>query len=106
MIYLKWQYWYFCYLAPYFLIVLKTANLNEFDYFLGGVVLVSETTINIPERLQKMGQTVQDYKDAVVAHFKDMEVDVKDWNFNVEKTQEEYNVEVKIKLSIKPKHKQ
>ena len=67
---------------------------------------MSETTINIPEKLQQVSQTVQDYKEAVVAHFKDMEVDVKDWTFNVGKTEEEYTVEVKIKLSIKPKTKQ
>ena len=89
-----------------FLKRLKTTNLIELIYFLGGVVIVAETTINIPERLQQMGKTVQDYKDSVVAHFKDMDVDVKDWNFNVGKTEEEYTVEVKVKLSIKPKVKQ
>jgi hypothetical protein len=35
-----------------------------------------------------------------------MEVEIKDWNFNVGKTEEEYNVEVKVKLTIKPKKKQ
>lgn len=64
---------------------------------------MSETIVKIPERLQQVGQTVQDYKDAVVAHFKDMQVDVKDWSFNVGKTEEEYTVEVKVKLTIKPK---
>ena len=92
-------------LVPHFLKVSETTNLIEL-IFLGGVVIVSESTINIPERLQQMGKTVQDYRDAVVAHFKDMEVDVKDWNFNIGKTQEEYTVEVKVKLSIKPKIKQ
>ena len=92
-------------LIPHFLKVSETTNLIEL-IFLGGVVIVSESTINIPERLQQMGKTVQDYRDAVVAHFKDMEVDVKDWNFNIGKTQEEYTVEVKVKLSIKPKIKQ
>ncbi len=92
-------------LVPQFLKVSETTNLIEL-IFLGGVVIVSESTINIPERLQQMGKTVQDYRDAVVAHFKDMEVDVKDWNFNIGKTQEEYTVEVKVKLSIKPKIKQ
>ena len=62
--------------------------------------------VNITERLQKMGQTVQEYKDAVIAHFKDMQVDVKDWNFAVGKTEEEYTVEISVKLSIKPKTKQ
>ena len=92
-------------LIPHFLKVSETTNLIEL-IFLGGVVIVSESTINIPERLQQMGKTVQDYRDAVVAHFKDMGVDVKDWNFNIGKTQEEYTVEVKVKLSIKPKIKQ
>lgn len=73
---------------------------------MGGAFIVSETAINIPERLQQVGQIVQDYKEAVVAHFKDMQVDVKDWNFNVGKTEEEYTVEVKVKLTIRPKTKQ
>lgn len=62
--------------------------------------------VNITERLQKIGQTAQDYKDAVVAYFKDMEVDIKDWNFSVGKTENEYTVEVSVKLGIKPKAKQ
>jgi hypothetical protein len=57
------------------------------------------------ERLQKLGETINQYKDTVVSHFKDMEVDVKDWNFAVGKTEEEYTVEVKVKLGIKPKKK-
>jgi hypothetical protein len=64
---------------------------------------VPETSINITEKLQKIGQTAQEYKDAIVNQFKDMEVDVKDWNFSVGKADQEYTVEVNIKLSIKPK---
>jgi hypothetical protein len=64
---------------------------------------VPETSINITDRLQKIGQTAQEYKEAIVNQFKDMEVDVKDWNFSVGKADKEYNVEVNIKLSIKPK---
>ncbi len=67
---------------------------------------MSETEINITERLQKIGQTVQEYKDAVVSKFKDMEVDVKDWNFAVGKTEKEYTVEITVKLGIKPKAKE
>jgi hypothetical protein len=66
---------------------------------------MSESEINITERLQKIGQTIQDYKDTLVAHFKDMEVDVKDWNFAVGKTEKEYTVEISVKLGIKPKAK-
>jgi hypothetical protein len=62
-----------------------------------------ETQINITEKLQKIGQTAQDYKDAIVSQFKDMEVDVKDWNFSVGKMEKEYTVEVNLKLGIRPK---
>jgi hypothetical protein len=62
-----------------------------------------DTSINITEKLQKIGQTAQEYKDAIVNQFKDMEVDVKDWNFSVGKAEKEYNVEVTIKLAIRPK---
>ena len=62
-----------------------------------------ETSINITERLQKIGQTASEYKDAVVSQFKDMEVDVKDWNFSVGKSEKEYIVEVNLKLGIKSK---
>jgi hypothetical protein len=62
-----------------------------------------ETQINITEKLQKIGQTAQDYRDAIVSQFKDMEVEVKDWNFAVGKAEKEYTVEVKLKLGIKPK---
>jgi len=59
-----------------------------------------ETSINITEKLQKVGQTAQQYKDAIVEQFKDMEVDVKDWNFSVGKIEEEYIVELNLKLGI------
>lgn len=67
---------------------------------------MSESEVNITERLQKVGQTIQQYKDEVVKHFKDMEVNVKDWNFAVGKTENEYTVEISVKLGIKPKTKQ
>jgi hypothetical protein len=66
---------------------------------------MSESEVNITERLQKVGQTIQQYKDEVVKHFKDMEVEVKDWNFAVGKTEKEYTVEISVKLGIKPKAK-
>jgi hypothetical protein len=62
-----------------------------------------ETSVNITEKLQKIGQTAQDYKDAIVSQFKDMEVEIKDWNFSVGKAEKEYTVEVNLKLGIKPK---
>ncbi len=59
--------------------------------------------VNITEKLQKLGQTASDYKDAIVSQFKDMEVEVKDWNFAVGKMDKEYTVEVNLKLGIRSK---
>jgi len=64
---------------------------------------VPETSMNITDRLQKIGQTAQEYKDVIVNQFKDMEVEVKDWNFAVGKADKEYIVEVNVKLGIRPK---
>jgi hypothetical protein len=64
---------------------------------------VPETSVNITEKLQQIGQTAQDYKDAIVSQFKDMEVEVKDWNFSVGKMDKEYTVEVNLKLGIRSK---
>jgi len=64
---------------------------------------MSEKHIDVTERLQKIGQTVNEYKDAMISHFKDMDVEVKDWHFTVGKLEQEYIVEVNVKLGIKPK---
>jgi hypothetical protein len=66
---------------------------------------LSENPIKMTERLEKIGETVNQYKDTLVAAFKDMDVEVKDWNFAVGKVEKQYNVEVTVKLSIKPKAK-
>ena len=64
---------------------------------------MSEKHIDMTERLQQIGQTVNEYKDALTSHFKDMDVEVKDWHFTVGKLEKEYTVEVNVKLGIKPK---
>ena len=64
---------------------------------------MTEKGVDITEKLQKIGETVASYKDSLVAHFKDMDVEVKDWNFAVGKVEKEYNVEVTVKIAIKPK---
>jgi len=68
----------------------------------GGVNL-PEKSVDMTERLQKIGETVASYKDSLVSHFKDMDVEVKDWHFSVGKAEKEYNVQVTAKLAIKPK---
>ena len=57
-------------------------------------------------RLQDVGVKVGEFRDLVVNELKDMEVDVRNWNFAVGKTGEEYTVEVNLKLAIKPKKKE
>jgi hypothetical protein len=58
---------------------------------------------NITERLQKIGETVSEYKDSLMNHFQDMDVEVKNWNFAVGNVDKEYTVEINVKLLIKPK---
>jgi len=65
--------------------------------------VLSEKQINMTERLQKIGETVNQYKEALVSAFKDMDVEVKDWNFAVGKVEKQYNVDVSVKLTLKPK---
>ena len=62
-----------------------------------------ETSINITEKLQQIEKTAQDYKDAIDNQFKDLDVEVKDWNFSVGKAEKEYIVEVNLKLGIRSK---
>ncbi len=64
---------------------------------------MSEKNTDITERLQKIGDTVSDYKEKIVSMFKDMDVDVKDWHFAVGKADKEYVVEIDLKIGIKPK---
>ena len=64
---------------------------------------MSEDQMDLREQMQKIGDTVSEYKEKLVTTFKGMEVAVKDWNFSVGKMAEEYTVVVNVKLSVKPK---
>ncbi len=64
---------------------------------------MSDKHIDVNERLQKIGQTVSEYKDSVMNHFKDMDVEVKNCHFSVGRLGKEYTVEINVKLGIKPK---
>ncbi len=65
----------------------------------------SEKQVDVMEKIQKIGEQFNKYKDQVMATFKDMEVDIKDWNFAVAKADKEYNVEFTVKINVKPKKK-
>ena len=66
---------------------------------------LTEKSIDLIARLQKIDETVAGYKDALVSRFKDVDVEVKDWHFSVGKVEKEYDVDVTVKLVIKPKTK-
>jgi len=64
---------------------------------------LSEKHLDITERISKIGETVNQYRESIMSHFKDMDVEVKEWNVSVGKMEKEYDVNVTLKLAIKPK---
>ena len=59
--------------------------------------------VDIIERISKIGETINRYRESVMRHFKDMDVEIKDWHVLVGKMEKEYDVEVTLKLALKPK---
>ena len=57
------------------------------------------------ERMEKIRQAMTKYRDEMASHFKDMTVEVKDWRFAMEKTQEGHVIDASVKLLLKPKNK-
>ena len=64
---------------------------------------LSGKNIDMTDRIAKIGETINKYRESVMAHFKDMDVEVKDWHVSVGKMEKEYNVDITLKLAIKPK---
>lgn len=64
---------------------------------------MSGKNMDMTERISKIGETVNKYRESVMAYFKDMDVEVKDWHVSVGKMEKEYNVDITLKLAIKPK---
>ena len=64
---------------------------------------MSGKNIDMTERIANIGETINKYRESVMAHFKDMDVEVKDWHVSVGKMEKEYNVDITLKLAIKPK---
>ncbi|MFB3889991.1 MAG: hypothetical protein ACE14S_10910 [Candidatus Bathyarchaeia archaeon] len=57
------------------------------------------------EKMQQMGQEFNKYKKFFRTHFKDMEVEIRDWSFGVSKEGKEYLVNFGCKVAVKPKAK-
>jgi hypothetical protein len=65
---------------------------------------ITEKT-DVPEKIQEIGKKLGEYKDSLATQFKDMEIEVKNWNFAVRKTETEYTVGINLNLAIRPKKK-
>lgn len=59
--------------------------------------------MDITERISKIGETINQYRESIMAHFKDMDVEVKEWHVSVQKKEKDYDVDISLKLAIKPK---
>jgi len=62
-----------------------------------------EKPMDITERISKIGETINQYRESIMAHFKDMDVEIRDWHVSVGKMEKEYDINVNLKLAIKPK---
>jgi len=59
--------------------------------------------IDVKEQVEKMSEKWSEFKKTWVSHFKDMDVDVLEWNFAVGQTGEDTIVEVKAKVAVRKK---
>ncbi len=66
---------------------------------------MSEEHGDAMERMQEMGQKFNEYKKYFKTHFKDMNVEIQDWNFAVGKQDKQYLISFGCKVAISPKAK-
>jgi len=64
---------------------------------------MSEQKIDVKDQIQKMSEKWSEFRETWVSHFKDMEVDVLEWNFGVGKTGEDTIFEMKAKVAVRQK---
>jgi hypothetical protein len=55
------------------------------------------------EQIQAMGEKWTELQKAWVSYFKDMEVDILEWNFGVGKTGEDTIFDMKAKVAVRKK---
>jgi hypothetical protein len=66
---------------------------------------MSEEHGDAMERMQEMGQKFNEYRKYFKTHFKDMDVEIRDWNFAVGKQDKEYLISFGCKVAVSPKAK-
>jgi len=64
---------------------------------------LSEQNIDVKEQIQKMSEKWSEFQKTWVNHFKDMDVEVLEWNFGVGKTGNDTIIDVKAKIAIRQK---
>ncbi len=78
-----------------------TKNVNP---FFEEVIGMEEKNFELTgDKMEKMKQTMTKYKDELASHFKDMKdmsVQVKDWRFSMEKTDDGHTLDASVKLLL------
>jgi hypothetical protein len=64
---------------------------------------MSEQHLDVKEQMQKMSEKWSEFQKTWVSHFKDMDVEVLEWNFGVGKTGEDTIFEMKAKVAVRQK---
>ena len=62
-----------------------------------------EQKIDVKEQIQKMGEKWSEFQKTWINHFKDMDVEVLEWNFGVGKTGNDISIDMKIQVAIRQK---
>ncbi len=65
-----------------------------------------EEHVDMMEQMQKFGEKFTEFKKSWSSHFKDMEFEVQEWNFGVGKSGDQYLIDMKAKVAVRPKKKQ
>ena len=62
-----------------------------------------EQHIDVKEQMAQMSEKWSEFQKTWVSHFKDMQVDVLEWNFGVGKIGEDTIFEMKAKVAVRQK---
>jgi hypothetical protein len=64
---------------------------------------MSEHHVDVKEQIEKMGEKWSEFQKSLVNYFKDLDVDVLDWNFGVGKAGNDTIIDMKAKVAIRQK---
>ena len=62
-----------------------------------------EQNIDVKEQIDKIGDKWNEFQKSWISHFKDIDFEVLEWDFGVEKNEKEYIVELKAKVAVREK---